>query len=86
MGRDRLRQRLKALLIVGSVLLPTFCAVGGIVLLVARREISPILWVLFGVWVVLGTLLGVLVLRLLRTFDALGQQPQGDQSNENVHT
>lgn len=80
-GRDPLRQRLKALLIVGSVLLPTFCAVGGIVLLVARRELSPVLWALFGVWMILGALLGALILRMLRTFEALGQHTGVDQSN-----
>lgn len=65
--RDFLRRRVRALLIVGSMLLPTFC-VFGVLGYIASGWVQ---WLIMGLWVVVGVLLGLLITRLLRTFEAL---------------
>lgn len=76
--RPRLQQRLRALLIVVSLLAPTFCVFGMLALLVAANSTSQVLWLLLGLWLVAGALLGVVVWRILQTLRAIND----DRSRE----
>lgn len=64
---ELLTRRLRALMIVGSLLGPTFC-VFGVLTFVADGWVR---WLILALWVVLGALLGLLVARLLRTLAEL---------------
>ena len=60
---EHLRQRLRALLIVGSLLGPAFCVFGLLTLLSA----SWIRWLILALWIALGVLLSLLAVRTVRT-------------------
>ncbi len=62
-----LRQRLRALLIVGSLLGPAFCVFG----LLAFLADGWARWLILSLWVVVGALLGLLIARALQTLTAL---------------
>jgi hypothetical protein len=67
----QLQQRLRALLIVGSLVVPTFCVFGVLALLAD----GWVRWLILVLWVVLGALLGLLVARGLKTLDMLNKHP-----------
>ncbi|MBV9791917.1 MAG: hypothetical protein JOZ51_27270 [Chloroflexi bacterium] len=73
LDRPRLQQRLRALLIVVSLLAPTFCVFGMLALLLATNSTSPLIWLLLGLWLVLGALLGVVVARILKTLRRINE-------------
>lgn len=73
LDRPRLQQRLRALLIVISFLVPTFCVFGMLALLVATNSPSPLMWLLLGLWLVIGALLGVAVARILKTLRMINE-------------
>ncbi len=73
LDRPRLQLRLRALLIVVSLLAPTFCVFGVLALLLATNSTSALMWVLLGLWLVLGALLGVVVARILKTLRMLNE-------------
>ncbi len=60
---EHLRHRLRALLIVGSLLGPAFCVFGLLALLSA----GWVRWLLLALWIALGVLLSLLAARTLRT-------------------
>lgn len=64
---QHLRQRLRALLIVGSLLGPAFCVFGVLAVLAD----GWIRWLILALWLMLGTLLSLLALRTFKTFAAL---------------
>jgi hypothetical protein len=66
---EMLQRRLRAILLVGSLLGPAFC-VFGVLSLLAEGWAR---WVGLVIWVGLGALLGLLVARLLRTLAALDE-------------
>jgi Na+/proline symporter len=72
----RLQQRLRALLIVASLLTPAFCVFGMLALLLAANSTSPVLWLLLLLWVIVGALLGVVVSRILSTLRAINDGSQ----------
>ena len=74
LDQPRLQQRLRALLIVVSLLAPTFCVFGMLALLVATNSSSPLVWLLLGLWLVTGALLGVVVARILKTLRRINEQ------------
>lgn len=76
LDRQLLQRRLRALLIVSALLLPTFCAFGTLSFVLASQETSIILWMALVIWVSLGALLGVVVARILRTMRVLGEDDQ----------
>ncbi|HEY0737125.1 MAG TPA: hypothetical protein VGD69_19570 [Herpetosiphonaceae bacterium] len=76
--RPRLRQRLRALLIVVSLLAPTFCVFGMLALLLASESTGWVLWLLLGLWLIAGALLGLVVSRILQTLRAI----DADRSRE----
>jgi zinc transporter ZupT len=69
--RLRLQQRLRALLIVASLLAPAFCVFGMLALLLAANSSTPVLWLLLLLWVIAGALLGLVVWRILSTLRAI---------------
>jgi chromate transport protein ChrA len=72
--RPRLQQRLRALLIVASLLAPTFCVFGMLALLVASGSSSGwVLWLLLALWVIAGALLGIVIARILKTLRAINE-------------
>lgn len=74
---QHLRQRLRALLIVGSLLGPAFCVFGVLALL----SDGWVRWLVLALWLVLGGLLTVIAVRALKTLadlqDAASQDPPG---------
>lgn len=62
-----LRRRLSALLLVGSLLLPAFCAMGLLTFLAA----GWVRWVILSVWLLISVLLSLVVARTLNTLVAL---------------
>lgn len=70
LNRFQLQQRLRALFIVGSLLLPTFCVFGVLSFL----AVGWTRWLILSIWVILGALLGGLIVRLLNTLTALNQE------------
>jgi chromate transport protein ChrA len=75
--RQRLQQRLRALLIVGSLLAPSFCGFSMLALMLVTHSASWVHWLLLVLWAVIGGLLALVVARILKTFRALN-----DGSNE----
>lgn len=68
-----LQRRLRSLLIVASLLLPTFCVFGGLALAIATQEISAAAWLALVIWVSVGALLGAVIARILRTLATLNE-------------
>ena len=64
---QHLRQRLRALLIVGSLLTPAFCVFGFLAVLAD----GWVRWLILVLWLVLGVLLSLLAMRTLKTLVAL---------------
>jgi hypothetical protein len=64
-----LQRRLRALLIVGLLLAPTFCGFPFLAF-IAHGWLR---WLILVLWVVVGALLGLLVARALRTLEALSR-------------
>ncbi len=62
-----LRQRLRALLIVGSLLAPAFCVFGVLAVLAD----GWVRWLILSLWIVVGVLLGLLIARAMKTLWAL---------------
>ncbi len=71
LNQHQLKQRLRALLIVGSLLGPTFCVFGVLSFLAA----GWVRWLILVLWVLMGVLLGLLVARGLKTLEALNNHP-----------
>ena len=69
--RQRLQRRLRALLIVGSLLAPAFCVFSMLALMLIANGTSWILWLLLLLWLVTGALLAVVMSRMLKTLSAL---------------
>ncbi|HEX6290688.1 MAG TPA: hypothetical protein VFZ66_15975 [Herpetosiphonaceae bacterium] len=69
--RQRLQRRLRSLLIVGSLLAPTFCVFSLLALMLASNGTTWVIWLLLTLWVVVGALLGLVVARVLTTLRAL---------------
>lgn len=65
-----LRRRLRALLIVGSLLLPAFCVMAWLTFLAT----DWVRWLILGVWLVISVLLSLVVTRTLKTLAALAQE------------
>lgn len=65
-----LRRRLRALLLIGSLLLPAFCAMGMLTLLAT----AWVRWVILGVWLIISVLLSLVVARTLKTLAALDRE------------
>lgn len=67
--RQLLQRRLRALLIVGSFLLPGFCVFPMLGLMAS----GWVRWLILALWVLVGALLGLLIARLLKTLERLNQ-------------
>ncbi|MDP9313952.1 MAG: hypothetical protein M3R24_24255 [Chloroflexota bacterium] len=73
---EHLRQRLRALLLVGSLLGPAFCVFGLLTLLSA----GWVRWLLLALWLALGVLLSLLAGRTLRTLAELQDSSTQEQA------
>lgn len=65
-----LRRRLRALLIVGSLLLPAFCVMGWLTFLAT----DWVRWLIMAVWLIISGLLSWVVARTLKTLASLDRE------------
>jgi hypothetical protein len=69
-NQHHLRRRLRALLLVGSLLLPAFCVMGWLSFLAT----DWVRWLILGVWLLISALLSLVVARTLKTLALLDQE------------
>lgn len=71
-NREQLQRRFRALLIIGLLLAPTFCAFPALAV-IAQGWLR---WLILGMWVLVGAVLGLVITRGLKTLDLLGAERQ----------
>lgn len=80
--RAILQRRLRALLILLSLLVPAFCVLGGLALAVGSQQGGVVTFVLLAHWVLAGAAIGLVVWRAQHTLGTLAQarekQPPSD--------
>jgi len=79
--RAILQRRLRALVIVLSLLVPAFCVIGGLALALASQQPGVVAYMLLAHWVLVGAAIGLLVWRAQRTLEALARAREEPSSS-----